>query len=303
MSLINLGSFAKALQPGVRKWWGDAYKAWPVEYTAIFDQFDSDKAFEEEVGFSGFGLFQIKPDGAPIAYDSARQGFIARYKHDVYALGFIITKEMVDDDQYGIVGKKRASALAEAARETREVVHANILNRAFNNAFVGADGVELCATNHPLFSGGTYANELAVAADLSEAALEQAVIDISTNFTDERGNKKAFMAKRLILPPQLMFEAERILKSDGRVASANNDLNAIKSLGVIPEYCINHYLTDPDAWFIKTNATDGLKTFNRAPDSFGDDVDFDTTNIKYMGSMRFVAGWTDPKGIFGSPGA
>jgi hypothetical protein len=192
--------------------------------------------------------------------------------------------------------------LAESARETQEVVHANILNRGFNSSYVGADGVELFSLVHPLVSGGTYSNELTVAADLSEAALEQASIDI-TAFTDDRGNKKKFMAKRLILPSALMFEAERILKSDGRVGTANNDLNAMKTLGIIPEYSVNHYLTDPDAWFIKTNAADGLKTYNREAISFGDEVDFDTTNIKYMGYMRFVAGWTDPRGAYGSPGA
>jgi len=302
MSVINTASFAKALWPGINKWWSDSYTAWPTEYTAIFDQFKSDKNFEEEVGFSGFGLFQIKPEGAATSYDTARQSYIARYQHDTYTLGFILTKEMIEDDQYAVIGQKRAKALAESMRETKEVVHANVLNRAFNAAFVGADGVELLATNHPNFSGGTFANELQVAADLSEAALEQSCIDIS-NFTDDRGNRKSFMAKRLIVPVQLMFEAERILKSDGRVSTANNDLNALKTLGIIPEYNVNHYLTDPDAFFIKTNAPDGMKTFERVADSFDDTTDFDTTNLKYMGRMRFRAGWTDPRGMSGSPGA
>lgn len=302
MAVINLANFAKNLQPGVKTFWGMAYDAWPTEYTQIFDKETSDKNFEEEVGFSGFGLFRVKPEGSAIQYDTARQGYIKRYVHDTYALGFTITREMIDDDQYMKVAKLRTTALAEAARETKEIVHANILNNGFNSSFVGADGVELFSTVHPLYSGGTFANELAVSADLSEAALEQACIDISTNFADDRGNKKKFMAKKLVIPPALMFEAERILKSDGRVGSANNDLNAIKTLGIIPEYCVNHYLTDSDAWFIKTNATDGLKTFERDADSFADDVDFDTTNIKYMGRMRFVCGWTDPRGAYGSPG-
>jgi hypothetical protein len=287
---------------GVNKFWGAAYEAWPVEYTALFDQYKSDKNFEEEVGFSGFGLFAIKPEGATTTYDSARQGYVARYQHDTYTLGFTISKEMIEDDQYSIIASRKAKALAESMRETKEVVHANIMNRAFNSAFVGADGVELLSTVHPLFSGGTFANELLVSADLSEAALEQAAIDIA-NFTDERGNRKKFMAKRLVVPTQLMFEAERILKSDGRVATANNDLNAMKTLGIIPEYSVNHYLTDPDAFFIKTNAPDGLKTFERVADSFDDTTDFDSTNLKYMGRMRFRAGWTDPRGLFGSPGA
>lgn len=302
MAVINLANFAKALQPGVKTWWGMTYDSWPTEYTQIFDKETSEKNFEEEVGFSGFGLFRIKPEGAVIQYDSARQGFIKRYVHDTYALGFTITREMIDDDQYMKVAKLRTTALAEAARETKEVVHANILNNGFDGNFVGADGVALFSAVHPLYSGGTFANQLAVAADLSEAALEQAAIDISTNFNDDRGNKKKFMAKKLIIPPALMFEAERILKSDGRVGTANNDLNAIKTLGIIPEYCVNHYLTDSDAWFLKTNAQDGLKTFERDADSFADDVDFDTTNIKYMGRMRFVCGWTDPRGAYGSPG-
>lgn len=302
MSTINTSSFAKALWPGIRKWWGTAYEAWPTEYTQIFDKFSSDKAFEEEMGFSGFGLFQIKPEGAAISYDSARQGFRAVYRHDTYTLGFIITKEMIEDDQYAVIGQKRASALAESMRETREVVHANILNRGFNSSYVGADGKELFSTSHPLFAGGTWSNTLAVAADLSEAALEQAAIDIS-GFTDDRGNKKRFMAKKLIVPKELMFEAQRILKTDGRVGTANNDLNALKTLGIIPEMVVNHYLTDADAWFIKTNAPDGLKTFDRVADSFDDTTDFDTTNLKYMGRMRFVAGWTDPRGAYASPGA
>jgi phage major head subunit gpT-like protein len=247
-------------------------------------------------------LFAIKPEGAATGYDSARQGFIARYRHDTYTLGFIITKEMIEDDQYGIIGQKRASALAESMRETKEVVHANVLNRGFNSSYVGADGKELFSTSHPMFSGGTFSNTLAVAADLSEAALEQASIDISS-FTDDRGNKKKFMAKRLIVPKELVFEAQRILKTDGRVGTANNDLNALKTLGIIPEMSVNHYLTDADAWFIKTNATDGLKTFERVADSFDDTTDFDTTNLKYMGRMRFVAGWTDPRGAYASPGA
>jgi phage major head subunit gpT-like protein len=220
----------------------------------------------------------------------------------VYALGFTITREVVDDDQYDIVGQRKAQGLAFSMRQTKEVVGANVYNRAFSSSYLGGDGKELLATDHPNLAGGTWANELTTAADLSEASLEQACIDIAA-FTNDRGLLIAVRPKTLIIPRQLMFEAKRILSSDGRVATADNDLNALKTLGVIPQVVTNHYLTDVDAWFIRTDAKHGMKYFERRADEFGMDNDFDTENAKYKATGRYAFGWTDPRGLFGSPGA
>ena len=302
MSVINSSSFAKALWPGVNAWYGKAYGEYSTEYNKLFDTFKSTKAFEEDVGVSSFGLAVVKPEGAPIQMDSERQAFITRYSHVVYALGFIITREIMEDDQYDVVGQRKAQGLAYSMRQTKEVVAANVYNRAFNSSYVGGDGKELLATDHPNFAGGTWANELTTAADLSEAALEQACIDIA-GFTNDRGLLIAAKPKTLIIPRQLMFEAKRILGSDGQVYSADNTLNAIKTMGMIPEVVVNHYLTDTDAWFIKTDVPHGMKHFERRADSFDMDNDFDTENAKFKATARYSFGWTDPRGLFGSPGA
>lgn len=302
MSVINSSSFAKALWPGVNAWYGKAYGEYSTEYNKLFETFKSSKAFEEDVGVSSFGLAVVKPEGAPIQMDSERQAFITRYSHVVYALGFIITREIMEDDQYDVVGQRKAQGLAYSMRQTKEVVAANVYNRAFNSSYVGGDGKELLATDHPNFAGGTWANELTTAADLSEAALEQACIDIA-GFTNDRGLLIAAKPKTLIIPRQLMFEAKRILGSDGQVYSADNTLNAIKTMGMIPEVVVNHYLTDTDAWFIKTDVPHGMKHFERRADSFDMDNDFDTENAKFKATARYSFGWTDPRGLFGSPGA
>lgn len=303
MSVINSSSFAKALWPGVNAWYGKAYEEYPVEYTALFDKFTSRKAYEEDVGISSFGLFSIKPEGSPIMYDSERQAFVTRYTHVVYALGFIITKEIFDDDQYDVVAPRRAQELAFSARQTKEIVGANVYNRAATAGYVGGDGVTLLNTAHPNLSGGTWSNTLATAADLSEAALEQAYIDISL-FTNDRGLRIAVRPDKLILPPTLEFEAERILASNGRVATDNNDTNALKSLGKFRAgVAVNHYLTDPDAWFIRTTVKNGMKYFERQADSFDMDNDFDTSNAKFKAMGRYSFGWTDPRGLYGSMGA
>jgi len=307
--IINTGSFAKALWPGVNTWYGDAYKQYPVEWTALFEQNKSRRAFEEDVGASYFGLAQVKGETQGVSYDSARQGFTSRYNHVVYALGFIISREAYEDDQYDVVGRLKAQSLAFSMRQTKEIVAANVYNRAFNTGFVGGDGATLIASaggggsaSAPNIAGGTYTNGVAVAADLSEASLEQACIDIA-GFTNDRGLRIAVRPKTLIIAKENMFEAHRILKSDGRVGTDLNDPNAIKTLGMIPEVVLNHYLTDPDAWFIRTDVPNGLKYFERRGDEFGMDEDFDTENAKYKATARYSFGWTDRRAIYGSPGA
>lgn len=302
MSVITSSSFAKALWPGVNAWYGRAYSEYPEEYTKLFDKYTSNKAFEEDVGISSFGLAVQKSEGAPISYDSERQGFITRYQHAVYALGFIITREMMEDDQYDVIGKRKAEGLAFSMRQTKEVIAANVYNRAFTAGYVGGDGVTMISASHPNIKGGTWSNQIATASDLSEAALEQACIDIA-GFTNDAGLLIAVRPKSLVIPRQLIFEAKRILGTDGRVGTDNNDLNAIKTLGSIPEVITNHFLTDTDAWFIRTDVKDGLKYMERRADSFDMDNDWDTENAKFKATARYSFGWTDPRAIYGSAGA
>lgn len=302
MSIINSGSFAKALWPGVNAWYGKSYSEYQTEYDKLFDKYTSSKAFEEDVGISSFGLAVQKAEGSPISYDSERQGFITRYQHVVYALGFVITREMMEDDQYDVVGQRKAKGLAFSMRQTKEIIAANVYNRYATAGYVGGDGVTLLSASHPTIAGGTFSNQMATAADLSEAALEQAVIDIA-GFTNDRGLLIAVKPKSLIIPRQLIFEAKRILGSDGRVGTDNNDLNAIKTMGLIPEVVVNHFLTDTDAWFVRTNVPDGMKYFERRADEFDMDNDWDTENAKFKASARYSFGWTDPRAIYGSAGA
>lgn len=300
--MINSASFAKALWPGINEWYGREYNEHPEEYTGLFSMETSSRAYEEDVGTTGFGLAQVKPEGQSLSYDDESQAFITRYSHVVYALGFVVTREIYEDDQYDVVGKRRAEALAFSMRQTKEIVAANVYNRAFNSSYTGGDGSELLATDHANFSGGTWANELTTAADMSESALEQACIDIS-KYTNDRGLKIAVMPETLIIPSDLMFEAERILKTTQRSGTADNDLNALNTLGKFRNIVVNHYLTDTDAWFIKTNVKNGMKGFQRRSMEFGIDNDFDNENAKYKASERYSFGWTDPRGLFGSPGA
>lgn len=309
MGVIATSSFAKALWPGVNTWYGDAYAQYPVEWDKLFEKNTSRKAFEEDVGSSHFGLAVQKAEGAPVTYDTSRQGFTSRYNHVVYALGFIITREIYEDDQYDVVGKLKAQSLAFSMRQTKEIVAANVYNRAFNTSYLGGDGSTLIASaggggsaSHPAIAGGTWTNGVATAVDLSEAALEQAVIDIA-GFTNDRGLKIAVRPKTLIIPKELMFEATRILKAEGRTGTDLNDPNALKTMGMVPEVVVNHYLTDTDAWFLRTDVQNGLKYFERRGDEFGMDEDFDTENAKYKATARYSFGWTDPRAIYGSPGA
>lgn len=281
---------------------GKAYDEYPVEYTELFEKHSSSRAWEEDVGTSGLGLAVQKGEGAPITYDSERQAFVTRYQHAVFALGFVITREMMEDDQYDIVGKRKAEGLAFSMRQTKEIIGANVYNRAFSGSYTGGDGVAMISASHPNVAGGTWSNKISTDADLSEAALEQACIDIA-GFTNDRGLLIAVRPESLIIPRQQIFEAKRILATEGRVGTDLNDLNAIKTMGVIPKIVTNHYLTDPDAWFIRTNVKHGLKYFERRADSFEMDNDFDTENAKFKATARYSFGWTDPRGIYGSQGA
>ena len=302
MSIINSGSFAKALWPGVNAWYGKSYAEYEVEFDKLFDKYTSSKAFEEDVGISSFGLAVNKPEGSAVSYDSERQSFITRYQHAVFALGFIITREMMEDDQYDVVGQRKAQGLAFSMRQTKEVVAANVYNRAFTSGYTGGDGSVLLSSSHANLKGGTWSNIISTAADLSEASLEQACIDIA-GFTNDAGLLIAVRPESLIIPRQLIFEAKRILATDGRVGTDNNDLNAIKTMGSIPKIITNHFLTDSDAWFIRTNVPHGMKYFERRGDQFDMDNDWDTENAKFKATARYSFGWTDPRGLYGSAGA
>jgi phage major head subunit gpT-like protein len=302
---ITTGSLTKALWPGVNAWYGETYQEWPAEYVDLFDEQNSSKAFEEEVGISGFGLAVEKGEGTGVSYDDARQSFVTRYVNRTYALGFIITQEAIEDNQYNlaVLGRRDAKALAFSMRQTREILAANVYNRAFTGTYTFGDGSALCVTTHPLYAGGTISNTLSVAADLSEASLEQACIDVA-GFVNDRGLKISIMPKSLVIPKELMFEATRILKSELQSNGANNDINALRVMGLFPGGVkINHYLSDTDAWFIRTNAPEGMKYFNRVGNEFKPDNDFDTGNAKFKARFRCSFGNTDPRAIYGSPGA
>jgi hypothetical protein len=306
--VITTSSFAKSLFPGVNKWYGDKYNEFPVEWDKLFEKNTSKRAWEEDVGISGMGLLSQKAEGAGITYDSSRQGYTTRYNHVVYASGFIVTREAYEDDLYDVIGKQKAQGLAFSVRQTKEIIGANVYNRAFNTSYLGGDGSTLVAcagggsASHALVAGGTATNGPSAAVDLSEAALEQASIDIAS-FTSDRGLKISVRPSVLIIPKELMFEASRILKSDGRVGTDSNDINALKAMGIVPQIMVNHYLTDTDAWFLRTDAQNGMKYFERRGDEFSTDDDFDTENAKFKATFRCSFGWTDWRGMYGSPGA
>jgi len=302
MSVITSSSFAKLLWPGLNAIYGKEYNDYATEWDKLFEHNKSDRAYEEDLGLSSFGLASVKAEGAPITYDSERQGFTTRYNHVVYALGFIITREIYEDDQYGKVGAQKAKALARSLRQTKEIIGAGIYNRATTAGYTGGDGVVLLSASHPNVAGGTFSNIIATASDLSEAALEQAVIDIA-GFRDDRGLLIAAKPRKLVIPYQQQFEAKRILGAEGRVGTDLNDPNVLKDQGIFSEVVVNHYLTDADAWFILTDVKEGLKYFERRADQFEMDNDFDTENAKYKATARYSFGWSDPRGIYGSLGA
>lgn len=300
---ITTGSFSKALWPGVNAWYGEAYNEYPVEHDKLFDKETSKRNYEEDVLVTSFGYAIQKPEGSGISYDTQRQGFITRYTHIVYGLGFIITREMFEDDLYDVAAKKRAKGLAFSMRQTKEIVGANVYNRAFNSSYIGGDGVSLISAAHPNVVGGTWSNTLATPSDLSEAALEQAIVQISV-LQNDRGLIISAIPESLVIPWNLEFEAHRILKSTGRPGADLNDTNALRDMGKFPKgMVLNHFLTDPDAWFIRTNVPDGMKYFERRADEFSEDNDFDTENAKFKATGRYSFGWSDPRGLFGSAGA
>lgn len=302
MAVITTGNHPKALWPGIKAWFGRSYDEFPIECTMVFDKETSRKNYEEDVEVTGFGLAGVKAEGNAVSYDSESQGYTKRYTHVAYALGFIVTREERDDNLYEVVGKRRSRALGFSMRQTKEVVAANVLNRATDSNYTGGDGKELLATDHPSLSG-TWSNELSVAADLSEASLEDILIQIA-QATNSRGLRIALQGRKLIVPPQLSFEAERIVKSNLQNDTANNAVNAMRSMGVLPDGVMTyHYLTDADQWFVKTNCPNGLQMVMRTGLEFTQDNDFDTDNAKAKAYERYSVGWTDPRSIYGSPGA
>jgi Mu-like prophage major head subunit gpT len=300
---INRAQLARQLEPGLNTVFGLEYNRYPEEWKNIFEIESSNRAFEEDQLMMGFGPAQLKAEGAGISFDSTSELWTARYTMVNIATGFSITEEAQDDNLYGNVGKKLARAMARSLQHSKEIRGANVLNNGFDSNFVGGDGKQLFATDHPLGKGGTLSNTLSTPADLSEAAIEDATIAIA-GFVDDAGLPVMVMPKRLIVPKELNYEAQRILYSNGRVGTPDNDLNAIKELSAIPEgYSLNHYLTDPDAWFIITDCPDGLKHFKRMPVRTMTQGEFNTGNILYKGQERYAFGWTDPRCAYGSAGA
>ena len=300
---ISRSQLVKELEPGLNALFGLEYNRYENEHAEIFATETSDRAFEEEVMLSGFGSAPVKSEGAGVTFDQATESFTARYTHETIAMAFAITEEAIEDNLYDRLAGRYTRALARSMANTKQVKAANVLNNAFNSSFTGGDGVELCSRLHPLANGGTLANELATAADLSETSLEQSLIDIAA-FVDERGLKIAMQGRKLIIPKELQFTAERIMKSPQRVGTADNDINAMANMGMIPEgYRVNHYLTDTDAFFIMTDAPNGLKQFVRAPIKTAIEGDFDTGNVRFKAREGYSFGFSDPRGIFGSPGA
>ena len=301
---ISRAQLAKELEPGLNALFGMEFSRYENEHAEIFDTETSDRAFEEEVMLSGFGTAPTKSEGTAVNFDTANESFTARYTHETVALAFSITEEAIEDNLYDRLGARYTRALARSMAHTKQVKAASILNNAFTaGAFAGGDGVALCDASHPLVSGGTFANEPSVAADLNETSLEDAVIQIG-KYTDERGLKIAARPRKLIIPSDLQFVATRLLQSDYRVGTADNDINAIKTNGVIPEgFVVNNYLTDTNAFFITTDIPDGMKHFVRSPMTTSMDGDFDTGNVRYKARERYSFGVSDPLGIFGSPGS
>ena len=300
---ISRAQLAKELEPGLNALFGMEYGRYENEHAEIFDTESSDRAFEEEVMLTGFGSAPVKNEGGAVNFDDANESFTSRYTHETIALAFSITEEAIEDNLYDRLASRYTRALARSMAHTKQVKAANVLNNAFNSSFTGGDGVELCSTSHPLSGGGTFANEPSTAADLNETSLEDALISIS-GFVDERNLKIALRGMKLIIPPALQFVAERLMASNLRVGTADNDINALRSSGMLPEgYVINHFLTDTDAFFIKTDAPNGFKHFERAPIRTQMEGDFDTGNMRFKARERYSFGFSDPRCVFGSPGA
>jgi hypothetical protein len=300
--VISRMQLVKELEPGLNALFGLEYDRYENQHTEIFDEESSDRAFEEEVMLGGFANAAVKPEGQGVTYEDAQETFTARYTHETVALAFSLTEEAVEDNLYDKISTRYTKALARSMANTKQIKAANILNNAFNASFAGGDGKELCATDHPTLSGDQK-NELSTAADLNETSLEQMLIDIA-DMKDERGLKIALQGVKMIIPVQLQFVAERLMKSAGRVGTADNDINAVRNMGMVPQgYVVNNFLTDTDAFFIKTDSPNGLKHFVRAPIRTAMEGDFDTGNVRYKARERYSFGFSDWRGIFASPGA
>jgi hypothetical protein len=299
---ISRAQLLKELLPGLNALFGLEYKSYGEEHKEIYDTETSERSFEEETKLSGFSAAPVKNEGQAIAYDNAQEAWTARYNHETIALGFSITEEAVEDNLYDSLSKRYTRALARAMAYTKQVKAASVLNNGFSSSYVGGDGQPLFSASHPLVSGGTNSNRL-TASDLNETSLEAAVIQIA-GWTDERGLLIAAKPNKLIVPPALMFTAKRLLDTELRVATADNDINALKAMGSIPGgYTVNHFLTDTNAWFLTTDVPNGMKHFVRTPLQNSMDGDFDTGNVRYKSRERYSFGWSDPLGMFGSPGA
>ncbi len=300
---ISRAQLLKELLPGLNALFGLEYTTYQQEHKEIYETEKSERSFEEETKLSGFSAAPVKNEGSAIAYDNAQEAFTARYNHETIALGFSITEEAVEDNLYDSLSARYTKALARAMAYTKQVKGAATLNNAFSSSYVGGDGVALISTAHPLVSGGTNSNRPTTASDLNETSLENAVIQIAA-WTDERGLLIAARPKKLVIPPALQFTATRLLETNLRVGTADNDINALKNNGSIPEgYTINHFLTDSNAWFLMTDVPNGLKHFERAALANSMDGDFETGNVRYKSRERYSFGWSDPLGIFGSPGS
>jgi hypothetical protein len=300
---ISRAQLLKELLPGLNALFGLEYATYGEQHKEIYETETSERSFEEETKLSGFSAAAVKNEGAPIQYDNAQEAFTARYTHVTIAQGFSLTEEAIEDNLYDSLSARYTKALARSMAYTKQVRAASVLNNGFNAAFPGGDGVALFATNHPLVSGGTNSNRPTTGADLNETSLEAAVIQIA-QWTDERSLLIAAKPKKLIVPPQLQFVATRLLETELRVGTADNDINAIKNNGSIPEgYTVNNYLTDTNAWFLTTDVPNGMKHFVRTPLSNSMDGDFDTGNVRYKSRERYSFGFSDPLGMFASPGA
>lgn len=303
MSAITRANMGRELLPGLKTIWGMELARYPNKWKEIFDQETSERNFEEELNVVGFGPAEFKSEGKGVAYDTTQEFYPSRYVHNTVALAFSITQEAMEDNLYVKVAQRNTKALAYSFQYTKEVYCAAILNNAFTSGFVGGDGVVLCSTAHPLVNGGTISNRPTTGVDLNETAIENAAIQMS-RWTDSRGMLIQAKPNKLVLPPDYAFTAERLMSTVLRVGTADNDVNAMKSMGLFPGgTTINPFLTDTNAWFIKTDQPDALKYFNRISLSFDKDGDFDTGNLKFKGRERYSAGWSNPLGIYGSPGS
>jgi len=303
MAAISRAQLLKELLPGLNALFGLEYARYGEEHKEIYETETSERSFEEETKLSGFSAAPVKPEGSAIAYDAAQEAWTARYNHETIALGFSLTEEAIEDNLYDSLSARYTKALARAMAYTKQVKAAAVLNNGFDSAYAGGDGQALFSANHPLVSGGTNSNIPTVPADLNETSLENAVIQIAA-WTDERSLLIAAKPRKLVVPPALQFVATRLLETELRVGTNDNDVNAIKNNGSIPEgYTINHFLTDPNAWFLTTDVPNGMKHFVRTPLSNSMDGDFDTGNVRYKSRERYSFGWSDPLGMFGSAGA